>query len=195
MVIGIIGILVAITFGIADGVRDTQGRAKARAELALMVQALESFKSKHADFPWAEPDEDESAKELFKALAGWKKFDYSTPDSTEFADKTTSEVPAQGPKPFLDISKLNYIETGAPEDFNPEISGNTLPDSHLFIDPWNNPYRYYYKTGSGGDWENFGFVLYSMGPDGEHSPVDTDGILTETIRNDALNLDNIYPAE
>ena len=169
MVIAIIGILAAVTFGITDGVRDTRGRAKARAGLALMAQALGSFKNKHADFPWAETTPEDSAKELFKALTGWKKFDYSAPGSPAFVDKTTAEVPAQGPKPFIDTSKLNYIETSAPYDFNPEITGNTSPANHLLIDPWGNPYRYYYKTGPTG-WENFGFVLYSMGPDGKHTP-------------------------
>jgi type II secretory pathway pseudopilin PulG len=112
MVFAVIAILAAITFGISSGVRNTQGKAKAKGELAMISQALDSFKMTHADFPWAAADKDAT-----------------------------------------------------------------------------------------GDWENFGFVLYSMGPDGKDAiDTDWDGVTTINIREatdqgDPVNLDNIYAGE
>ena len=112
MVFAVIAILAAITFGISSGVRNTQGKAKAKGELAMISQALDSFKMTHADFPWAAADKDAT-----------------------------------------------------------------------------------------GDWENFGFVLYTMGPDGKDEIADDwDGVMIKGIREatdqgDPVNLDNIYAGE
>lgn len=200
MVFGVIAILAAITFGISQGVRDSQGRAKARAELAMISQALESFKNTHGDYPWAESEVESSADELFKALIGWKKYDSAT---VGFEDKTTDEVPEQGPTPFIDISKLTYVSAAEPDEFNPEITGNTKPENYRLLDPWGNPYRYYYKeSASDSNWENFGYMLYSAGPDGkDEMPANWDGLLSPNVLNatdsngDSINLDNIYAGE
>lgn len=200
MVFGVIGILAAITFGISKGVQDSQGRAKAKAELAVIAQALESFKNTHGDYPHAGADVDSSAGELFLALTGWKKYDSGT---SQFVDKTTAEVPVAGPKPFIDISKLNYIDTGDPDVFNPEITTNTKPENFQLLDPWENPYRYYYKqSATDSNWENFGYIIYSAGPDEkDEMPGTWDGILTPAVidatdgNDDAVNLDNIYVGE
>ncbi|MFU8848825.1 MAG: prepilin-type N-terminal cleavage/methylation domain-containing protein [Opitutales bacterium] len=200
MVFGVIAILAAITFGISKGVQDSQGRAKAKAELAMIAQALESFKNTHGDYPRAESDVESSADELFKALLGWKKYDSA---SAAFVDKTTSEVPAQGPNPYLDISKLTYVDAAEPEEFNPEITSNTKPENYRLLDPWGNPYRYYYKqSATDNNWENFGYMLYSAGPDGkDQMPGSWDGLLSPNVLNttdsngDAINLDNIYAGE
>jgi len=198
MVFAVIAILAAITFGISSGVRNTQGKAKAKGELAMISQALDSFKMTHADFPWAAADKDASAEELFKSLLGWKKFDSA---GSVFRDKETTEVTDQGPDAFIDVGRLTYIDTGDPGKFNPELSGAAVPVDHLLIDPWGNPYRYYYKKDATGDWENFGFVLYSMGPDGKDAiDTDWDGVMTINIREatdqgDPVNLDNIYAGE
>lgn len=196
MVFGVIGILAAITFGISQGVRNAQARAKAQTELVVISQAIESFKASNGDFPWATDDEDESAEELFKALLGWKKFNSASGEMT-FEDKNSNEVPNQGPKAFLDVSKMTYIDSDDvdEDEFNPKLDNSSAPDNFLLLDPWGEPYLYYYKTGSDGAWENFGFVLYSMGPDGEHSPVGADGILTDDLREQADNIDNIYAGE
>jgi len=199
MVFAVIAILAAITFGITGGVRNTQGKAKAKGELAMISQALDSFKMTHGDFPWAAADNEASAKELFKALLGWKTFD---PAENEFRDKETAEVPEQGPDAFTDVSKLTYIDIADSSEFNPDLTGNSAPNNHLLIDPWGNPYRYYYKKNATGDWENFGFVLYSIGPDGKDEIADDwDGVMTVAIREatdgggDPVNLDNIYAGE
>ena len=57
MVIAVILILASITFGISRGVQNAQARAKAKAELATISQALEQFKSRYGDYPWHDSDE------------------------------------------------------------------------------------------------------------------------------------------
>ena len=52
MVITVILILAGITFGISRGVQNVQARTKAKAELAVISQALETYKSKNGDYPW-----------------------------------------------------------------------------------------------------------------------------------------------
>jgi prepilin-type N-terminal cleavage/methylation domain-containing protein len=52
MVIAVILILTGITFGISRGVQNAQARAKTKAELATISQAIEQFKSRYGDYPW-----------------------------------------------------------------------------------------------------------------------------------------------
>ncbi|MGB0419183.1 MAG: type II secretion system protein, partial [Opitutales bacterium] len=88
MGIAILGVLAAITFGVFQGVKDWQNRARAKAELSVLSQALERFKSKYGDYPWTAVGSDPSnfdpnnqmmvAKEnsarLLNALMGWGRF-------------------------------------------------------------------------------------------------------------------------
>lgn len=186
MVITIIAILSGISFGIFQGVKNAQSRAKAKAELSVLAQAVEQFKSQNGDYPWTNDVEgDDHGVVLTKSLLGWKQF-VTVLSVTTFQDKTTAEVPSSGPKSFVDLGKF-YYEGSLP------ATSSTKPTNLVIIDPWGNPYVYEYKESA--SWENFGYVLYSMGPDGEDSPVDADGVLTATIRNDAKNADNIYAGE
>jgi len=50
-VIGIIGLLAAITFGLARGVQERAGIGKARVEIAAIAQALEAYKLQYGDYP------------------------------------------------------------------------------------------------------------------------------------------------
>ncbi|MGB0744194.1 MAG: type II secretion system protein [Opitutales bacterium] len=177
MVIAVIMILSGITFGITRGVQNAQNRSKAKVELITLAQALEQYKSRYGDYPWVADD-----PILFsQALLGWAHF-----ENDSFVLK--SSVPEDGPKPLIDISKLSYDGTLPP-------SRNTLPDDIVLLDPWGNSYSYYYKTSSGANWDNFGFVLYSSGPDGVSVPVGSDGILTTELREDPDNVDNLYSGE
>ena len=51
-VISLLVALAGITFGITRGVRSAQGRAKAKAELATLSQAIELYKGRYGDYPW-----------------------------------------------------------------------------------------------------------------------------------------------
>jgi prepilin-type N-terminal cleavage/methylation domain-containing protein len=111
VVISIIAILAGITFGISSVVQDSQARSRAKAEIAILAQALEQFKSKNGDFPWTSSGYTSSSdsivqsngEELFLAMAGWK---YFKRDSTgTFETKLPEEVPNRGPESFVEASK------------------------------------------------------------------------------------------
>ena len=57
VVISVVFILSGITFGISRGVQNAQARAQAKAELAVIAQALESFKAYYGDYPWHDSDD------------------------------------------------------------------------------------------------------------------------------------------
>ena len=182
MVIAVIALLASITFGISRGVQNAQARAKAKAELAVIAQALEGYKSTHGDYPWAADGD-----ELAQALMGWWKFDGTTSPAT-FVVVSASEVPTAGPRSFIDPSKLSYSGTLP-------TALNEAPGTGAFTDPWGNEYVYKYKTSATDSWDTFGFVFYSKGADGVSVEVGADGVLTSDIRNSATNIDNIYSGE
>ena len=148
----------------------------------MIAQALEGFKSTHGDYPWTTDSND-----LAKALLGWMKFVRSS-GSTTFVGLNANDVSAQGPKSFLDATKLNYLGQLPTE-------ANKAPSNVKFTDPWGNAYIYKYRTRASGSWENFGYVLYSTGSDSAGTSVGNDGILTTAIRDSSDNIDNIYSGE
>lgn len=190
MVISIILILAGITFGVSRGVQNAQARAKARAELANISQSLEQYKSVNGDYPWVTgTNEVDRAKEFAKALMGWKEFlqsGTSTGSGVTYEDKV--DVPSSGPRSFIDPEKLSYSGILPTES-------NEKPTDLYFTDPWGNEYIYNYKNSASGAWDNFGYVLYSIGPDNSHVGVSSDGILDATLRQNSKNADNIYAGE
>ena len=181
MVIAVILILAGITFGVSRGVQNAQARAKAKAELAIISQSLEQYKSVNGDYPWVNG----APAEFAKALMGWKEFDQSggTPD---YKDKDS--VPSTGPRSFIDPGKLSYSGTLP-------IDSDEMPANLKFTDPWGNEYIYRYRTSASGTWDNFGYVLYSKGSDGSDVGVSSDGVLDATLRQNSKNADNIYAGE
>lgn len=190
VVMAIILILIGIVSGVSSGVRDAQARATAKAELAVLSLALERFKSVHGDYPWI----DEEPHELLKSLIGRKEFSGSG-TSARFED--ISELPQAGAQSFIELSQLSVADSSEPEPEPLPIdelseSPDEVPEGWVFTDPWGNPYVYIYRTGIGGAWENFGYVLFSQGPDGESEPVPGSGIREPVADRD---IDNIYAGE
>ena len=188
LVIAVVGILASITFGVSSGIRGAQNRARAKSELAVLSQSIEQFKQRKGDYPWTSGS-DVAEEILVEALLGWKEFE-RTGGTTTFQDIT--DVPSGGPKSYIDaaqfyLSSVENPEKGLPDD------NSTQPSGLVFIDPWGEPYVYEYKDTEA--WENFGFVLYSKGPDGLHSPVGEDGVISRDNRQSDENLDNLYPGE
>ena len=183
MVIAVILILAGITFGVSRGVQNAQARAKAKAELAIISQSLEQYKSVSGDYPWV----NDNPREFAKALMGWKEFKQSA-SSVVYIDKTN--VPSIGPRAFIDPKKLSYSGTLP-------IDSDEKPTNLNFTDPWGNEYIYKYRISAptNSDWENFGYVLYSKGSDNSHVAVSIDGILDATLRQNSKNADNIYAGE
>ena len=189
-------ILTGITFGVSRGVLNQQARAQAKAELAMIVQALEEFKLTYGDYPVASEDNpvttSANAKQLTWALTG---FLYLEPGTTQ-GTRVMTEV--DNSKSFIDTEKMNFSE-----DFgDPETFAELNEDSFL-VDPWRQPYVYVYNKGADtNSWDNIGYVLFSKGPDknanltnGEIGDFRDDGIIDQTHRQHADNIDNIYPGE
>lgn len=152
--IAVIVIVVTVTFSISEkGLSRQQAAAKVKTEMALIAQALESYKLHHGDYPWI----NDQSGELYKALMGQR------------GPKGASD-PGRG-KPFIDSAQLTS-ETLKPLD------GLTGPQT--FIDPWGNPYHYFYKgEGPFDTWDTYGFILISAGPNGELGPVPSNGLIDE----------------
>ena len=156
MVIAVILILAGITFSISRGVQNAQARAKAKAELATISQAIEQFKSRYGDYPWHKEGEKDTNKTLLFALTG--RLALGDPDPED----STNEI------------KALIIDTQSQIDANPKFLDDTKFSTLLIngettnlLDPWGQPYIYWYKWDNDpNDWDVFGFHLYSTGPKG-----------------------------
>ncbi|MGJ8639394.1 MAG: prepilin-type N-terminal cleavage/methylation domain-containing protein [Opitutaceae bacterium] len=203
--IAIILILAGITFGISKGVYNSQARAKAKAELATISQALEAFKLQYGDYPWQDDsagDYDagpysgtESSTMMLYALTGRLKMTRDDRGTLQ-VERVGASLDNQNVKDsiqFLDPTKFTYSGT----DSNPLA----------LLDPWGYPYIYLYKSEgaevrSPGTWEIFGFHLYSCGPDGEASNAvvkgqmnQTSGVLEDEFRDETTSRGIIFAGE
>ena len=189
MVIAVIMILAGITFGISRGVQNAQARAAAKAELAVIAQALEGFKSTYGDYPWVSgnPTTTANAEKLLLALTGFAILERN--------GNTVSlvEIDTGGArKSFLDPTKVSLSQ-----DYGNPTNAAAL-DGVYFTDPWGNPYAYVYaKSSTATTWQNFGYVLFSEGADSNSTlgALATDGIIDPDHRQADANIDNIYSGE
>ena len=186
-VVAVVVVLVGITFGVTKGVNNQQARTKARAELAMIAQALEEFKLTYGDYPISSQGDavttSNNAQDLLLALTGFAYLEAGTAQGTKVMTEVDS---GKQRKSFIDVDRMNLIN-----DFGIPTSPNDLDNNYL-IDPWRQPYVYVYNNGSStSSWDNFGYVLFSKGPDGtaDEGVLETQGILNESSDN---NIDNIY---
>ena len=204
MVITVILILAGITFGISRGVQNAQARTKAKAELAVISQALETYKSKNGDYPWIsvsnvsnEKNVKDAAHGVMKTLVGWQ----SVTGTQEGAADSQTGVIFRKQQSTLDVSKLSLSQDWP----DPESEVETAPSlSTYFTDPWGNAYVYLYKDPSSlSKWERYGYILFSRGTDGAASSSGLDestgAIVTSpkvsAFKNQDDNIDNIYAGE
>lgn len=192
VVIAVIGVLAGIFFGVAGGVRERSQISRAESDLNLLAQYLEQYKAHYGDYPWVNrsdfntPATDSSTERagekgivaLYDSLNGLRSVD----GTSTFGSGPTN--PRQ--RAFVDRSKFNH--EFAPSLSPPMNPANPEEHSVALIDPWGQAYRYYYDKGAT-SWENPSYVLYSVGPDGEHELPDNRGYAD---RSDPKNLDNIY---
>jgi prepilin-type N-terminal cleavage/methylation domain-containing protein len=185
-VIAIIGVLAAITFGVAKGVQERAAISQARVELATLSASLEGFKRQYGDYPQtgdltaAGPDNapaigaiatTNAESALFNALAG----------------KLGPRLDAlSGGKVFLELAKFSLETTNLP------VLSNSTEVANAFLDPWGRRYLYIYKgRAAPGTWKAASYVLYSTGPDGRPG-ISISAAGVETISNAADAADNIY---
>jgi prepilin-type N-terminal cleavage/methylation domain-containing protein len=190
MVIAVIMILAGITFGVSRGVYNAQARTKAKAELATLAQGLEQFKSTYGDYPWvsntatSSGNITENGSRLLLALGGWMQWNYE--GGTKPVDlriRRDFTPPLTKGDSYIDLAKFSV---------NKELSATAIPEGYWPLDPWGQPYVFAYRGPNTTSWDNFGYVLYSMGPDGVHAPASSIGIQDQTA---VENLDNIYSGQ
>ena len=133
----------------------------AKADLAVLAQALEAYKQVHGDYPWTDTGNaanlQANGQRLFDALLGWTTFQ-RVGAITLVDELTGTEVPANGPRRFIDPDKIYFDGTELPS------SPNTQPGrDNTFVDPWGNPYVYIYgkQDSASNTWQMFGYHLYS----------------------------------
>lgn len=201
MVITVILILAGITFGISRGVQNAQARTKAKAELAVISQALETYKSKNGDYPWISVNNvsndnqlNNAAHGVLKTLVGWQSL-----DGTQVGQANSDGMVFNKAESVLDVSKLSLSRDWP--DSDPEQSPILQT---YFVDPWGNSYVYLYKNPSNSDqWDRFGYILFSRGADGKASSIGITEITGEIItspqaaafKNQNDNIDNVYAGE
>lgn len=201
MVIAVILILAGITFGVSRGVQNAQARAKAKAELATISQALETYKSKNGDYPWIsvpnvanDGSVDNASHGLMKTLVGWQSV-----EGKQVGSNDSNGVEFTKSDSVLDVSKLSLSLDWPNSDLEKPPSSITY-----FKDPWGNSYVYLYKDpSSSGQWDRFGYVLFSRGADGIASSTgitETTGEIVTSpegsaFKNQNDNIDNIYAGE
>ena len=164
VVISVILVLSGITFGIFRGVQNVQARAQAKAELAVIAQGLESFKSRYGDYPWHDSNDSDyptpasgemTNTMLLYALTGRMNMLTDINGSiiiNKISDSLDSNEVTDKIK-FIDVSKFSF-------------SGTDREPNQL-LDPWGNPYIYWYKwEENSNNWDVFGYHLYSTGPNG-----------------------------
>ena len=181
MGIAILGVLAAITFGVFQGVKDSQNRARAKAELSVLSQALERFKSKYGDYPWTAVGSDPSnfdpadqmmvaknnSARLLNALMGWGRFDITW--------RLSDFDPDMEGVALIDVSKFTVRKIDSDLDYvdYPLIRH----EFHLVITlsiRWEIPTFIYMERLESFTLDNFSYILYSKGNDEVDSIVGLD---------------------
>jgi prepilin-type N-terminal cleavage/methylation domain-containing protein len=165
-VIAIIGILAAITFGIAKGVQERAAINQTRVELAALAQALENYKKHYGDYPRVTTTTAaDGALQLYQSLNGQRG--------------PTGAVLNPRQKAFLEAS-LFALET-------PDAA---ITADNRILDPWGRAYRYLYNPAAAA-WQKRPYLLFSLGPTtagNDDVSTMTDGVPITT----GNHADNIY---
>ena len=198
-VVAILALLATISFGVIRSTKQRVHTARAKAELALLVQALEDYKRHYGDYPQTGPSAVNSQRvtgtvgpgantaqaRLFNALIGvYGPSHFNTRLNGPF---------------FVDITKLT-VEVALNNATFAVASGSPPAKqavSNAFVDPWGNRYLYFYKVatapGRPSVWTAPSFVLYSTGPDGASTTLPNPaGVFSGTTQTTGDNADNLY---
>lgn len=146
----ILAILAALLLPpLRDTLANRQARAQARAEMALISEALERYRAYYGDYPLIDDD----PEAFFSALHG-----------------------RRGPKSTIDAGSARRFINAASFTLRHPFR-NDSADANALIDPWGEPYFYTYKNseGDGAEWVPYGFILISAGPDGRRGVLPDDG--------------------
>jgi prepilin-type N-terminal cleavage/methylation domain-containing protein len=172
MVLAVIGILLAITLGVARSVEQGRNTAAANTQMAALAQALEDYRAHYGDYPWLTNTSETIRREtLYKALIG-----------------------LQGPRgDQLSPQERLFIEPDRFNRFNSEAEPDAVGAvADYLLDPWGKAYEYHYKTiATPGAWQNPSYVLFSRGASGAAKANDP-GPNGRPDYDHVDNRDNIY---
>jgi type II secretory pathway pseudopilin PulG len=198
----VIGILTSISLGMVRAAKQRSGIARARSELAALTQALERYKSHYGDYPQtgaagpANPVvsativQSQAQALLLNALIGVYG---PTNFITRLNGPTLLEVSKF--KLEVDLTTATSATFAVPQGTPPvkQVVANSL------LDPWGYRYQYFYKAAPApgrpptNQWRAPAYVLYSVGPDGQHTAPNTStGLFTGTTQTTGTNADNIF---
>ena len=160
VVVGIIGALMAMFLAFDSGIEARKRNTVARAELDIIAQALEQFKLKYGDYPWIQfgnTAQGNTPARFYEALTGEAQLVISAT-----AVNVEAVTGSTGPS-LIDTSKMSLD-----------------PTSPFLVDPWGNPYEYYYIPNGTAPvpndefalWKSKSFVLLSLGADGAQETSD-----------------------
>lgn len=163
-VILVLAILAGLTFGALRSGGDRAQVSRTQAELSVLAQILERYKSHYGSYPVIyEASETTAGANLYSALIG--------------RIGPTGNVISPPGRNFLADFDFELVNPD-----NPNAPGNYL------IDPWQQPYLYFYRSDPA--WSRPGFFLYSSGPDQAHLRPSLSG---EYDSRAEVNLDNVFP--
>ena len=148
-------IIISIVLGTSQAARQKSRNVLAKSEINNLALAIEAFKTYYGDYPRlsAYPLGNDkqaqllAAKELFDLLTGVKIMQLTSREIT-LLQAPVGKVPR-----FIEASSLTTDDPEHPT---------------YFLDPWGNPYNYYYKTHNiqqDSNWKFTGFILLSRGID------------------------------
>lgn len=180
-VIAIIAVLTGIVIGVGRRASEAGKVARAKAELAALSAALESYKRHYGDYPQivseASVASAAAAEQLYAALNGQRGPRLDSANNFFAAPQRT----------FFEAAKFTLRDPTATP---------TAPNA--LLDPWGRPYRYAYNTRTNG-WQSPSFLLVCAGPDEKLTlPLPASGFINSTYEEalDAeqkpVNADNLY---
>lgn len=199
----VVAILVGLSIGALRSSSQRAALAKARGELAALTQALEAYKQHYGDYPQTGNSAQapvipgavvtmaQAQAQLFNALTG-------VYGPANFSTRLNGPVFVELAKMSLEVSleDVRMRTVVAVPKGTPPLKE---PVANAFLDPWGRRYMYYYKPAPmpgrppSSQWRLPGYVLYSAGPDGQHTPPNiATGLFTGTTQTTGLNADNVY---
>ncbi|MBE6413078.1 MAG: prepilin-type N-terminal cleavage/methylation domain-containing protein [Verrucomicrobiaceae bacterium] len=160
IVVAILGLLMGITTTMLSSVGEVQGKARAKADMAVLAQGLEGFRAQYGGYPRLNVAKKASdAGDLFKCLSG--KMILRVQDN-----KITMPVVGKTRKSFIDVAQFRLAD---PAD-KYATGVDPSKDGVYLADPWGEAYMYLYDTtnvvGSlEAEWTSPSFILFTKGAD------------------------------
>lgn len=160
IVIAILGLLMGVTTQMLSNVGQTQGRARAKADMAIIGTALEAFSAQYGSYPRLNmaKNSDDDCK-LYKCLTGRMVLRVKDGRISMSSVNTVR-------KPFIDVLKFNLKDKKNPS----ATTVDPLKETVFLADPWDEPYQYFYDTSvmAGAlesEWKSPSFILLTKGAD------------------------------